>query len=81
MWKAVLHLPGKDRDNHLIIVVMQSPFQQDLNPRPQLLDQSSKLGQAADCSRPHGGILQDDAVVDVAYVLGRLLGAGALQAQ
>ena len=66
---------------HLVIIVMQSALEQDLDARPQLLHKRSKLGQAADGSRPDSGILQDDTIVDVADVLGRLLGARPLQAQ
>ena len=66
---------------HLVVIVMQSALEQDLNTRPQLLHQSTKLGQAADSCCPHSGILQYDAVVDVADVLGGLLGARPLYAQ
>lgn len=67
--------------SHLIIIVMQSALQQDLDTRPQLLHEGSKLGQAADSCCPHSRVLQDDAVVDVADVLGGLLGARPLHAQ
>ena len=67
--------------SHLIVIVMQSTLEQDLNTRPQLLHKGSKLGQAADGCCPDSGILQDDAVVDVADVLGRLLGARPLHTQ
>ena len=66
---------------HLVIIVMQSALEQDLNTRPQLLHKSTKLGQAADSCCPDSGVLQDDAVIDVADVLGRLLGARPLHAQ
>ncbi|KAA6429627.1 MAG: hypothetical protein FRX49_00061 [Trebouxia sp. A1-2] len=66
---------------YLVIIIMQSPLEQDLDAGPQILHQGSKLCQAAHCCRPHGGILQDDTVVDVADVLGGLLGARALHAQ
>ena len=69
------------RRRHLIIVVMQSALEQDLDAGPQLRDQGTKLCQAAHCRRPHSGVLQNDPVVDVADVLGGLLGAGALHAQ
>lgn len=66
---------------HLVIIVMQGTLEQDLHTGAQLLHKGTKLGQAADGCCPDSGVLKNDTVVDVADVLGGLLGAGALQAQ
>lgn len=67
--------------SHLIIIVMKGALQEDGDPWPQLWNQRPIFGQGADSSRSDSRILQDDTVVDVSDVLGRLLCLWALQPQ
>lgn len=66
---------------HLIVVVIEGPFEEDDDARPKVFHHRTKLGQAGDCSCSDSRILQDDPVVDVSDVLGRLLCSRALLPQ
>lgn len=81
----LLHQPQAQRRPipHLIIRIIQTPPQQDthtpLNLRIRL--SNSKLAERRNRRSPHNRILQHDAVVDVADILGRLDGFGSFHAQ
>ena len=69
------------QSEHLVVVVVERAAQQNEDAGPQVLHKRAKLGQGGDGGRAHGRVLQDDAVVDVADVLGGLARLGALHAQ
>ena len=59
---------------HLNIELFRKCRYQDV--REQVFTESSESGQSGDSSCPHGGVLQDHAVVDVPDVASRVGGPG-----
>ena len=58
-----------------------APLEEDRDGRAQGLELDAKLGQGRDGGRAHDGVLQDDAVVDVADAARRVDGVGPVLAE
>ena len=68
-------------DAHLVVVVKKRPLEEHHHALLQGGDAGGEASQGGHRRGAHGGVLQDDAVVNVADVLGGLLGLWALRAQ
>jgi hypothetical protein len=70
------HPPPLPHAPHLVIVIIQRALQQHDHARPQVLHCSAEPRERAHGRSAHGGVLQDHAVEDEAYVAGAGAGGG-----
>lgn len=68
---------------HLVIGVIETAGKENLYTRLDfgVFLANAKFGQSSDSGGTHNGVLQNDTVVDVADVLGRVVGLGALDTE